>query len=132
MHDLCTNAFDLLAEFGRSDVNGRVPHVAYSWLATTGARIGIGMFVGLLGTSHKRAHTGPPSRARVSLSLQVTFAVLWTLKELAFDLRNDGFQPLTLADSIADLFFAALGFWYARQAINRARGSATDTGKSNA
>jgi hypothetical protein len=110
MSDLWTIALEVLAELGRSDVDGHTPHPVYSWLATSGAHVGIGMLAALLPVSC--------ARPRVLVSL----AVLWVFKELAFDLRQDGFALRTWADSAADLTFGALGFWFARRALQRAGG----------
>jgi hypothetical protein len=100
----------VLAEIARSDVDGHTPHPFYSWLATSGAHVGIGMSLCLCRFTRARPR------------VLVTFAAFWAFKELAFDLRADGYAALTWADSGADLSFAALGFWFARRALRQAGG----------
>ena len=110
MSDLVTVALDVLAEMGRSDADGHGPHPVYSWLATTGAHLAIGMMLGF--GRDTRAH------ARVV----VTFFALWAGKELSFDLPGGDWSPLTWADSIADLAFGGLGLLLAIRAMS-GRGS---------
>jgi hypothetical protein len=117
MSDLWTIALEVLAELGRSDVDGHPPHPVYSYLAVMAAHLGMGMGLAL------GLVWWPLSRARVIRSwLPLALIGLWTLKELASDLRQDGFALRTWADSAADLTFGALGFWFARRALQRAGG----------
>jgi hypothetical protein len=110
MIDMVRVALDVLAEMGRSDINGHVPHPVYCWLATTGAHLAIGMMLGLRSVTRARAR------------VVVTFFALWAAKELSFDLPDGGWSPLTWADSIADLAFARLGLLLANRAMSE-RGS---------
>ncbi len=103
MNDLLTIACEVVIELFRSDVDGHVPNPVYSWLATTGAHFGIGMVVAL-------------TRARkFAARLLAPFIV----KELAFDLRLDGFALLTLADSAVDTIVVSLGYLWASWATGR-------------
>lgn len=117
MSDLWTTALEVLAELGRSDADWTPAHPVYSWLATTGAHIGMGMglALGLI--------WWPPSRTpAIRAWLPLALIGLWAFKELASDLRQDGFALRTWADSAADLTLGALGFWFARRALQSARG----------
>lgn len=107
MSELLTVALDVLAEMGQSDADGHVPHPIYSWLATSGAHLAIGMALGLWHDTRARPR------------VVVTFFALWAAKELYFDLPRGNWSLLTWADSFYDLAIGAIGLLSARSAIGR-------------
>ena len=99
--------FDLWAlflDFGRSDVSGAPPLPAHVWLANSTAHMALG---------------GAVAFVRRFPRLPLWLFALCALKELAFDLPNDSFAPVTVLDSIADLAFYALGYRITKGQIER-------------
>lgn len=103
MTDVLNIAWEVLQELFRSDVDGHTPHPVYSWLAVFVAHIGIGLMVAL-----------SPAR-KIATYLLIGFIV----KELAFDLRFDGYVLRTWADSAADVCALVLGYGWCSWATGR-------------
>lgn len=101
MFDPWTLAAGILTELCRSDVGDIAPSRAYLWLAVGVAHIGMGMAVAL-----------SPFRRFAAVLLLVFIA-----RELACDLRHDGFALLTWLDSVFDTAMVAFGFAWATRAI---------------
>lgn len=118
MSDLWDIVVAVIAELGRSDAEGNIPHAIYCWLATSGAHVGMGMGLALALIWWHMSRV-PEIRARVPFAL----LCLWAVKELAFDLFNGNFTLWTWADSAFDLSCGALGFWFARRALRKVSGS---------
>lgn len=98
-----TIAGEVLWELCRSDADGHVPHWQYLWLTVLFAHIGIGMMV---------AHSKLRRAASVLLLLYIG-------KELACDLRHDGFAFWTWVDSAVDVSAICGGFLWASRHSQR-------------
>ena len=98
MGDVVSMAGAVLSEILRSDVSGHCPDPVYLWLAMGLAHLGLGMGAGLLGVRRGWALFG---------------LTLLAMKQLVFDLPNDGFALQTWADSAVDVVVVALGYLWA-------------------
>jgi hypothetical protein len=90
----------IIAELFLSDVGPVAPSRCFSWLAVQMAHTGLGAFLSLL-----------------PLRWGLMCLVILAVKEAVFDLPRDAFALSTVADSLADVAFVALGFLIFRRRI---------------